>query len=61
MVAGTDSRSMSGVSADVYRFQPIELTMAGTKMIHGTNEHMTLDNLQRTISYYAQLVASAAK
>ena len=52
---------MSGVSADVYRFQPIELTMAGTKMIHGTNEHMTLDNLQRTISYYAQLVASAAK
>ena len=61
VVAGTDSRSMSGVSADVYRFQPIELTMAGTKMIHGTNEHMTLDNLQRTISYYAQLVASAAK
>lgn len=61
VVAGTDSRSMSGVSADVYRFQPIELTMAGTKMIHGTNEHMTLDNLQRTISYYAQVVASAAK
>jgi len=61
VVAGTDSRSMSEVSADVYRFQPIELTMVETKMIHGTNEHMTLENLQRTIVYYAQLLASAAK
>ncbi|MGL4542590.1 MAG: M20 family peptidase [Polymorphobacter sp.] len=61
VVAGTDSRSMSGVSTDVYRFQPIELTMAETKMIHGTNEHMTLVNLQRTIRYYAQLVATAAR
>jgi carboxypeptidase PM20D1 len=61
VVAGTDSRSMSSVSADVYRFQPIELTMAETKMIHGTNEHMTLANLDRTMRYYAQLVATAAR
>jgi carboxypeptidase PM20D1 len=61
VVAGTDSRSMSDVSADVYRFQPIELTMAETKMIHGTNEHMTLANLDRTIRYYAQLIATAAR
>jgi carboxypeptidase PM20D1 len=61
VVAGTDSRSMSGVSADVYRFQPIELTMAETKMIHGTNEHMTLINLGRTTRYYAQLIATVAR
>jgi carboxypeptidase PM20D1 len=61
VVAGTDSRSMSDVSADVYRFQPIELTMAETKMIHGTNEHMTLANLERTMRYYAQLIATAAR
>lgn len=61
VVAGTDSRSMSDISADVYRFQPIELTMAETKMIHGTNEHMTLANLARTTRFYAQLIATASR
>lgn len=61
VVAGTDSRSMAGVSADIYRFQPIELTMAETKMIHGTDEHMTLANLDRTMRFYAQLISTAAR
>ena len=29
-------------------------------MIHGTNEHMTLENLARMTTFYARLVASAA-
>lgn len=61
VVAGTDSRSMTGVSADVYRFQPIELSMNETKMIHGTNEHITLANFERSISYYARLIATSTR
>jgi carboxypeptidase PM20D1 len=30
------------------------------KMIHGTNEHMTLDNLTRMVSFYERLIATAA-
>jgi acetylornithine deacetylase/succinyl-diaminopimelate desuccinylase-like protein len=30
-------------------------------MIHGTDEHMTLDNLRRTAEFYARLLATAAK
>jgi carboxypeptidase PM20D1 len=60
VIAGTDSRRMTPVSADVYRFQPILFAMNDTKMIHGTNEHMTLDNLARMTTYYAQLIATAA-
>jgi acetylornithine deacetylase/succinyl-diaminopimelate desuccinylase-like protein len=30
-------------------------------MIHGTNEHMTLDNLLRTAEFYARLIATAAR
>lgn len=60
VVAGTDSRSMSGVSNDVYRFQPIQLKSSETGMIHGTNEHMTLDNLARMIRFYSRLIATAA-
>ena len=60
VVAGTDSRSMSPVSNDVYRFQAISLASGDIKMIHGTTEHMTLDNLTSLIRFYARLIATAA-
>lgn len=60
VVAGTDSRSMAPVSNDVYRFQAISLAQGDIKMIHGTNEHMTLANLESLIRFYARLIATAA-
>jgi acetylornithine deacetylase/succinyl-diaminopimelate desuccinylase-like protein len=30
-------------------------------MIHGTDEHLTLDNLERVIAFYSQLIATAAQ
>jgi carboxypeptidase PM20D1 len=59
VIAGTDSRSMSEVSADVYRFQPIVFAMNDIKMIHGTNEHISLENLDRMVKYYLQLMMVA--
>ena len=60
VVAGTDSRSMSPVSNGVYRFQAISLASGDIKMIQGTTEHMTLDNLTSLIRFYARLIATAA-
>lgn len=60
VVAGTDSRSMTLVSDDVYRFAAISLATSETKMIHGTNEHITLKNLESAITFYARLLATAA-
>lgn len=60
MVAGTDSKHMVGVSDDVYRFMPVSLATSDIKMIHGTNEHMTLANLESMIRFYARLIATAA-
>lgn len=60
VVAGTDSRSMAPVSDDVYRFQAISLASGDIKMIHGTNEHMTLVNLDSLIRFYARLIATSA-
>jgi carboxypeptidase PM20D1 len=60
VVAGTDSRSFSDVSEDVYRFMPAHFTIKETGMIHGTNEHITIENLSRMISFYAQLIATSA-
>jgi carboxypeptidase PM20D1 len=60
VVAGTDGGKMSKVSEDVYRFAPIRLKSKDAAMIHGTNEHMTLPNLERVIRFYARLIATAA-
>ena len=60
VVAGTDSRSFSGLSEDVYRFMPAHFTVKETGMIHGTNEHITTQNLSRMINFYAQLIVTSA-
>jgi carboxypeptidase PM20D1 len=60
VTAGTDSRYLQPVAQDVYRFQPMEFTLKDIGMIHGTNEHMTLKNLQQSVQFYARLVATAA-
>ncbi len=60
VVGATDSRSMVGVSDDIYRFMPAMISIKETAMIHGTNEHITLDNLGRMIRFYTRLIAGAA-
>ena len=61
VTAGTDSRYLAGVAKDVYRFQPMTFSLAGTTMIHGTNEHLSLANLEQCVQFYARLIATAAR
>jgi len=61
VTATTDSRNMTGLADDIYRFQPIVASIGELQMIHGTNEHMTLDNLRRTAGFYARLIATVAR
>lgn len=60
VTAGTDSRYLGGVASDVYRFQPLVLKVDETKIIHGTNEHISLDNVERMVRFYQRLVETAA-
>ncbi|HEY8614970.1 M20 family peptidase [Phenylobacterium sp.] len=60
VTAGTDSRYLQPVADDVYRFQPMELSLKDVGMIHGTNEHLTLRNLEQAVQFYARLIATAA-
>jgi carboxypeptidase PM20D1 len=61
VTATTDSRHMTAVSHDIYRFAPIVASVREFEMIHGTDERMTLDNLTRMTDFYARLVATAAR
>ncbi len=58
--AGTDSRFLTPVAKDVYRFQPVEFGLKDVEMIHGANEHMTLRNLEKMVQFYARLILTAA-
>ena len=60
VTAGTDSRFLTPVAKDVYRFQPVEFSLKDIEMIHGTNEHMTLKNLENMVQFYARLIVTAA-
>ncbi len=60
VTAGTDGRSMSLVTGDVYRFQPILFSLKDIEMIHGVNEHLRVADLKRMADFYAQLMVRSA-
>ncbi|WP_309090494.1 M20 family peptidase [Phenylobacterium sp.] len=60
VTAATDSRWMQPAARDIYRFQPVELALADVQLIHGTNEHLTLRNLEKMVQFYGRLIVTAA-
>ena len=61
VTATTDSRSLAGIAEHIYRFSPMVASLRDFEMIHGTNEHMTLENLGRMTGFYSRLIATAAR
>ncbi len=60
-LGGTDSWFFMDVSDNTYLFQPVAFTSEEFHiMIHGTNEHMPLENLGNMIQFYARLIETAA-
>lgn len=59
VIAATDSRSMTAVSRHIYRFQPVQLTLAETQMIHGLDEQLRLDALEKMIRFYGALLGGS--
>jgi carboxypeptidase PM20D1 len=57
----TDSRWLVGVVRHIYRFAAVVISPQDIEMVHGTNERMTLANLKRMTTFYARLIATAAR
>jgi carboxypeptidase PM20D1 len=60
VVGGTDGRAMQDISDDVYRLLPFHLSLKDTAMLHGTNEHISIQNINRAINFYAMLITASA-
>ncbi len=60
-IGGSDSRYLHEVARDTYRFQAITSSLSELDMIHGTNEHITLRNLNQLTCFYSRLIVAATK
>ncbi|WP_304223318.1 M20/M25/M40 family metallo-hydrolase [Gracilinema caldarium] len=56
VTATTDSRHYADLCRAVYRFGPLELPPAEVDRIHGHDERISLENLQRGIAFYQRLI-----
>lgn len=60
VLAGTDSRHYGAVAENVYRFAPIMLSTDDLEGIHGNNERLSVENLDRMIRFYIGLMEAGA-
>jgi carboxypeptidase PM20D1 len=56
VIAGTDSRYMSALSPNVYRFLPIRVGSGDMERFHGTNERVSIDNYVEAIRFFHRLI-----
>ena len=60
MIGGTDSRHMTGVAENVYRFSPVRARAEDLSRFHGTDERISVDNYVEMIRFYRTLIHHAA-
>jgi len=59
-VGGTDSRHFSEIAEDAYRFNPMIVTLDDVAGFHGTNERISIDNLELATRFYLRLIERSA-
>ncbi|HEV8724923.1 MAG TPA: M20 family peptidase [Candidatus Binatia bacterium] len=61
LVAATDSRHYSALTRNIYRFLPITLRPEDTKRYHGIDERISIQDYDRCVRFYAQLIRNSQK
>lgn len=55
MVAGTDSIKYECICNNILRFSPFSIDMDDMKRMHGTNERISLKNIEQCVNFYLAL------
>ena len=58
MIGGTDSKHFREISQNIYRFSPIYLQEDELAGFHGKNERISIQNFEKTIHFYFQLIGN---
>ncbi|WP_153737535.1 M20 family peptidase [Aquibacillus halophilus] len=61
MFAGSDAKHYDKISENTYRFLPVLLTSEDLKRMHGTNEHLSVENFVNAIKFYVEVIKEADK
>ncbi len=62
LVSGaTDSRHFSNLTDQVFRFAPMKLDADALSIIHGTNERVSIESVERAIDFYVNLIRSSTE
>lgn len=59
LVAATDSRHFAPLTQNIFRFLPITLGAEDTGRYHGIDERISLEDYERCIRFYAQLIRNS--
>jgi carboxypeptidase PM20D1 len=59
LVAATDSRHYAALTKNIYRFLPITLRPDDARRYHGNNERISLQDYERCVRFYLQLIRNS--
>ncbi|WP_456272938.1 M20 family peptidase [Bacillus sp. AK031] len=61
MFAGSDAKHYDSVSENTYRFLPVQITSEDLNRMHGTNEHVSIENYINAIKFYVEMIKEGNK
>ncbi|MEW9108455.1 M20 family peptidase [Cytobacillus gottheilii] len=56
MFAGSDAKHYDRIADNTYRFLPVLITSEDLTRMHGTNEHVSIDNYLNAIAFYMEVM-----
>jgi len=60
VIGATDGRYATAITDNVYRFVPARMSPEDLTGFHGTNERISIDNLERMVRGYGQMMVLLA-
>jgi carboxypeptidase PM20D1 len=56
VVGGTDAKMLEPLAEGVYRFTPYRISKDELAGMHGVNERVSIENLEKAVRFYASLI-----
>ena len=59
LTGSTDSKSLEPLASGVYRFTPCRLTKKDIARMHGVNERVSTENIEKAVRFFKTVIAKA--
>ncbi|WP_461205837.1 M20 family peptidase [Clostridium sp. DL1XJH146] len=59
VMAGTDARKYEDVSDNVYRFSPYQIHNDDLKRMHGVDERISFENIEKAVHFFMQMIVNS--